>query len=71
MSDIADAARQEAVNLAFELAKAGIAKWMGRSLRADEEAQLLADLREKEAERRIKTTDEILGNGEDPEGEPV
>lgn len=57
---MSDEVKDEAVSLAFELAKFGIQRFMGRQLRRDEEDQLLQHLREKESSRHIKTSSEIL-----------
>lgn len=59
-----DALQQEAISLAVEIAsdlvREGVTRYAGRRLRAEEEAELLADLRKRAAARTFRTNAEIL-----------
>lgn len=57
--------RDEAINIAFELTKLAINKYVGRQLDKAEEQELIDELRELEAQRHFKTPDELLGSDGD------
>lgn len=65
MTTLTNSEREQAVELAFELAKLGIARYTGRQLARHEEAHLLDELRALEAARVFKSSDELVS------GEPV
>lgn len=59
-----DAARDETIKLAAQIARLALESYQGRRLAKAEEAALLEAVNKVEAERVFTPTDEILGGGE-------